>query len=131
MIKIEQFGSSAEELIGPNRFRELGFIEYNGRIPVHEAPFNVVLRSQLRRTGYRTHLGEDSWSIGNKVIPPVGILRSASDRSNQSSLYQRCESRSGCAGRELNLFGDLRGGKPSPQVLSERRKNSLIADVFR
>ena len=27
-----------------NRFRKLGFIEYNGRIPVHKTLLNVILR---------------------------------------------------------------------------------------
>jgi CRP/FNR family transcriptional regulator, cyclic AMP receptor protein len=30
-----------------NRFRELGFIEYNGRIRVHKSLLNVVLHDQL------------------------------------------------------------------------------------
>jgi predicted transcriptional regulator len=30
-----------------NRFRKLGFIEYNGRIKVHKSLLNVVLHDQL------------------------------------------------------------------------------------
>lgn len=30
-----------------NRFRKLGYIDYNGRIQVHESLLNVVLRDQL------------------------------------------------------------------------------------
>jgi hypothetical protein len=30
-----------------NRFRKLGFIEYNGRIRVHKSLLNVVLHDQL------------------------------------------------------------------------------------
>jgi hypothetical protein len=30
-----------------NRFRKLGFIEYNGRIQVHKSLLNVVLHDQL------------------------------------------------------------------------------------
>jgi hypothetical protein len=30
-----------------NRFRELGFISYNGRIQVHKALLNVILLDQL------------------------------------------------------------------------------------
>jgi hypothetical protein len=30
-----------------NRFRELGFISYNGRIQVHKSLLNVVLLDQL------------------------------------------------------------------------------------
>ena len=30
-----------------NRFRKLGFIEYNGRIRVHKSLLNVILHDQL------------------------------------------------------------------------------------
>jgi CRP/FNR family cyclic AMP-dependent transcriptional regulator len=30
-----------------NRFRSLGYIDYNGRIRVHKSPLNVVLHDQL------------------------------------------------------------------------------------
>jgi len=30
-----------------NRFRKLGFIEYNGRIRVHQSLLNVILHDQL------------------------------------------------------------------------------------
>jgi hypothetical protein len=30
-----------------NRFRQLGFIEYNGRIQVHKSLLNVILLDQL------------------------------------------------------------------------------------
>jgi hypothetical protein len=30
-----------------NRFRKLGFIEYNGRIKIHKSLLNVVLLDQL------------------------------------------------------------------------------------
>jgi CRP/FNR family transcriptional regulator, cyclic AMP receptor protein len=30
-----------------NRFRQLGFIEYNGRIRVHKSLLNIVLHDQL------------------------------------------------------------------------------------
>jgi hypothetical protein len=32
-----------------NRFRKLGFIEYNGRIRVHKSLLNIVLHEQLPR----------------------------------------------------------------------------------
>jgi CRP/FNR family transcriptional regulator, cyclic AMP receptor protein len=44
-----------------NRFRKLGFIEYNGRIQVHKSLLNVVLRDQV--------------SEENTVSPPVGRSR--------------------------------------------------------
>jgi hypothetical protein len=31
-----------------NRFRKLGFIEYNGRIRVHKSLLSVILHDQLR-----------------------------------------------------------------------------------
>jgi len=34
-----------------NRFRELGFIEYNGRIKVHKSPLNAVLLDRLPEVG--------------------------------------------------------------------------------
>jgi hypothetical protein len=30
-----------------NRFRKLGFIEYNGRIKIHKSLLNVILHDQL------------------------------------------------------------------------------------
>jgi hypothetical protein len=30
-----------------NRFRKLGFVEYNGRIRVHKSLLNVILHDQL------------------------------------------------------------------------------------
>jgi CRP/FNR family transcriptional regulator, cyclic AMP receptor protein len=44
-----------------NRFRKLGFIEYNGRIQVHKSLLNVVLHDQV--------------SEENTVSPPVGRSR--------------------------------------------------------
>jgi CRP/FNR family transcriptional regulator, cyclic AMP receptor protein len=44
-----------------NRFRKLGFIEYNGRIQVRKSLFNVVLHDQV--------------SEENTVNPPVGRSR--------------------------------------------------------
>jgi len=34
-----------------NKFRKLGFIEYNGRIRVHKALLNVILHDQLPTDG--------------------------------------------------------------------------------
>jgi hypothetical protein len=40
-----------------NRFRKLGFIEYNGRIKVHKSLLNVVLLDQLPERNPERHTG--------------------------------------------------------------------------
>jgi CRP/FNR family cyclic AMP-dependent transcriptional regulator len=42
-----------------NRFRKLGFIEYNGRIRVHKSLLNVILHDHLteENNGSASHLG--------------------------------------------------------------------------
>jgi CRP-like cAMP-binding protein len=42
-----------------NRFRKLGFIEYNGRIRVHKSLLNVVLHDQLPEQNAETPRIED------------------------------------------------------------------------
>ena len=51
-----------------NRFRKLGFLEYNGRIRVHKSLLNVVLRDQLP--------GENS-SRPRLLDPPPNPIRTA------------------------------------------------------
>jgi CRP/FNR family transcriptional regulator, cyclic AMP receptor protein len=54
-----------------NRFRKLGFIEYNGRIRVHKTLLNVILHDQL---------GEQS---GEKNAVEASLLRSSQDQSRK------------------------------------------------
>jgi hypothetical protein len=43
-----------------NRFRKLGFIEYNGRIKVHKSLLNVVLHDQFTERNPERPLGSAS-----------------------------------------------------------------------
>lgn len=47
-IQAEMIGTTRSRVsFFMNRFRKLGFIEYNGRIRVHKSLLNVVLHDQL------------------------------------------------------------------------------------
>jgi CRP/FNR family cyclic AMP-dependent transcriptional regulator len=63
-----------------NRFRELGYIEYNGRIHVNKSLLNVVLHDQLR---------EQSSSRPTIVDPP----RNSSRRAMRNGLVSKVEQR--------------------------------------
>ena len=67
---------------------------------------------------------------GGEVITPMRILRSASNLYDQSTFYQRSETSSSCAGRELKSFCNLRSGETRLGVLGQCRKNHLITCVF-
>jgi hypothetical protein len=43
-----------------NRFRKLGFIEYNGRIRVHKSLLNVILHDQMPGEERRETRGSDT-----------------------------------------------------------------------
>jgi CRP/FNR family cyclic AMP-dependent transcriptional regulator len=54
-----------------NRFRKLGFIEYNGRIKVHKSLLNIILHDQL-----------SDYSAASPAIAPT--TRSKSGGGNRS-----------------------------------------------
>ena len=49
-----------------NRFRKLGFIEYNGRIKVHKSLLNIVLHDQLPEHNAQ-HLEGEKWTFPASV----------------------------------------------------------------
>jgi CRP-like cAMP-binding protein len=49
-----------------NRFRELGFIDYNGRIKVHKSLLNAVLLDQMSKRDSEKPKGSDSPRIASK-----------------------------------------------------------------
>ena len=55
-----------------NRFRKLGFIEYNGRIKVHKSLLNVVLHDQFSEPKAAAPVGAGASSMtaeqGNHMI---------------------------------------------------------------
>jgi CRP-like cAMP-binding protein len=53
-----------------NRFRILGFIEYNGGIRVHKSLLNVVLHDQLRELSAGRPSPEGKRSVRNRSKPP-------------------------------------------------------------
>jgi len=42
-----------------NRFRKLGFVEYNGRIRVHKSLLNVILHDQMPSDNAKAPMIED------------------------------------------------------------------------
>lgn len=55
-----------------NRFRKLGFVEYNGRIRVHKSLLNVVLRDQLPGNNHRTPFPCDKSARKRRVAADRG-----------------------------------------------------------
>jgi CRP-like cAMP-binding protein len=51
-----------------NRFRKLGFIEYNGRIKVHKSLLNVVLLDQSPERNSETSIGSASPRSASKAV---------------------------------------------------------------
>jgi hypothetical protein len=55
-----------------NRFRKLGFIEYNGRIRVHQSLLNVILHDQLpEQNAEKPALPDTSVRTARKRPPKV------------------------------------------------------------
>ena len=50
-----------------NRFRKLGFIEYNGRIKIHKSLLNVVLLDQLPDSNHEGPTGSASPRSASKA----------------------------------------------------------------
>jgi hypothetical protein len=66
-----------------NRFRKLGFVEYNGRIRVHKSLLNVVLHDQLPEH--------------NPVSHPLGGVR---------TVAQSCTSQGAASVSKIEQYGD-------------------------
>jgi hypothetical protein len=54
-----------------NRFRKLGFIEYNGRIKVHKSLQNVVLLDQMSERNPDRPIGSASPRSASKTASPM------------------------------------------------------------
>jgi CRP/FNR family transcriptional regulator, cyclic AMP receptor protein len=57
-----------------NRFRKLGFIEYNGRIRVHKSLLNVILHDRLPDDNAEKPLVSDSFEPGSRNASKSGQL---------------------------------------------------------
>jgi CRP-like cAMP-binding protein len=67
-----------------NRFRKLGFIEYNGRIRVHQSLLNVILHDQLPEHNAETPPLPDTLARPPRKIPRAS-RRSELNKSNISA----------------------------------------------
>jgi CRP-like cAMP-binding protein len=64
-----------------NRFRKLGFIDYNGRIKVHKSLLNVVLLDQLPE-----HNSEKPPIVSSAEVPPDRPIRGSPCHRDRASL---------------------------------------------
>src|SRR5208282_2545612 len=64
-----------------NRFRKLGFIDYNGRIQVHKSLLNVVLLDQLPE-----HNSEKPPIVSSAEVPPDRPIRGSPRPRDRASL---------------------------------------------
>jgi hypothetical protein len=97
---VEMIGSTRSRVsFFMNRFRELGYIEYNGRIRVHTSLLNVVLHDELP---------EENTSRPKLLDPPLS--KSRTTRSTRFELCSRINKIASCPPRSWpNVFdGDVR-----------------------
>jgi hypothetical protein len=79
-----------------NRFRKLGFIEYNGRIRVHKSLLNVVLHDQLSEAVLPGDLSEHNAERASLLGTPAS--RSKEAKQAVDSMSKNEQMRGPCYG---------------------------------
>jgi hypothetical protein len=92
-----------------NRFREMGFIHYNGGIEVHKSLLNVVLHDQIRDKNAQKSPLLTNLRAGSKLAKRVNAVIEDIDKDvsrRQTRVSQRC------ATAYRSVLSAARNGRP-------------------